>query len=67
VSGAGGEAATGRLRDDTGTASLATFLFTIIAGALLWLAILAAGAELVCAVNTSPGDRPHYCEPEVQR
>jgi hypothetical protein len=56
--------AKGRLRDDTGTA---TFLFAWLAGALLWLAVLAGGAELVCAVNTTPGDRPIYCEAEVQR
>lgn len=43
---------------DVGSASLATFLAACVVGGLLLLAFLAAGAELVCAVN-DPG--PAYC------
>jgi hypothetical protein len=50
--------ATGRLRDDTGTACLAVFLFACIAGALLWLAVLAGGQQAMCAIHD---DALRYC------
>jgi hypothetical protein len=50
--------AKGRLRDDTGTACLATFLFAGIAGALLWLAVLAGGQQAMCAIHD---DALRYC------
>jgi hypothetical protein len=52
---------------DTGAVHPLTLLVACVVSGLLWVALIAAGAEVVCAVNTTPGDRPHYCEPEVQR
>jgi hypothetical protein len=50
--------AKGRLRDDTGTAGLAIFLFACTAGALLWLAVLAGGQQAMCAIHD---DALRYC------
>jgi hypothetical protein len=59
--------AKGRLRDDTGTASIITFGAACIAGALLWLAVLAGGQQVMCAAHD---DALRYCPgytAEVQR
>jgi hypothetical protein len=45
---------------DTGSALVSLLLAVCIAGGLLGLLLL--GQQAMCAVHTTPGERPIYCE-----